>query len=509
MDVLHLLMQGFAVALTPTNLMYGAFGALLGTAVGVLPGLGKATTIALLLPVTYQIGDPVGAFIMFGGVFYGAGYGGSTAAILINTPGEADSVISTIDGHQMVLRGRAGAALTTAAIGSFVAGSIGTLCLVLLAQPMVKLALSIGPVEYLAIFMIAFSLVSMLGGTFLKGAFATVLGLAIGTVGIDLNSGTSRFTFNVPELFDGFDFVVVAVGLFALSEVLFGLGQLRAEKVPKPAVTGKLRMTRDEFRHSWPAWGRGTVTGFLAGILPGSGSTISTFLAYGVEKTFAKPAVPFGKGAIEGLAGPEAANNSAASGALAPMLFLGIPGSATTAIMLAGIQGYGLPTGPLLLQEHANVVWGLIASLFIANTLLLILNLPLIGIWVKLLSVPPALMYPLVLAVCVLGVYSISSRMLDVYLLLGFGLLGFVFRKVGIPLAPMVLALILAPMIETQLGRAVSASRGDWGVLMTSPVADAGYLLAIVILCTPLIAKFLKRHNSVDVSELDDQRASV
>ncbi|MDR1431879.1 MAG: tripartite tricarboxylate transporter permease [Propionibacteriaceae bacterium] len=487
------LLQGFAVALQPIYLLYGLVGALVGTAIGVLPGLGKTTTIALLLPLTYQLGDPVGAFILFGGVYYGAAYGGSTAAILVNAPGEADSVVSALDGHQLVKRGRAGAALMTAAVGSFLAGTVGTLALVFLADPMVALALAIGPVEFFSILVLGLSLVAMLGGQPVKALFSMGLGLALGTVGIDLNSGQSRFTFGIPELFEGFDFVVVAVGLFAVSEVFVGMSGIRRNLTAGPAVVGKLRMTREEFQHSWPAWLRGTATGFIAGILPGAGNTVSTFLSYGVERTFARPVVPFGTGAIEGLAGPEAANNAASSAGLAPLLFLGIPGSASTAVMLAGLQGHGLPTGPLLLQERPDLVWGLLASLLIANALLLVLNLPLIGVWVRMLSVPPALLYPLVLAVCIIGVYGMSSRVFDLWIMLAFGLLGLAFRLADIPIAPLVLALILSPMLETQTGRALTIARGDWTTFFTHPVALVFYALSLAIILTPVVSGWMRR----------------
>lgn len=481
------LLGGFDLALQPVYLLYGLIGALVGTAIGVLPGLGKTTTIALLIPLTYQLGDPLGAFILFGGVFYGAAYGGSTAAILVNAPGEADAVVATLDGHQLVKRGRAGAALMTAAIGSFLAGTVGTLALVFLAEPMVALALAIGPVEFFAVLLLGLSLVAMLGGHPLKAMFSMALGLALGTAGIDLNSGQTRFTFGIPELFEGLDFVVIAVGLFAVSEVFVSMSGIRGGTVTTPAVVGKIRMSRNEWRHSWPAWTRGTLTGFVAGILPGAGNTVSTFLAYGVEKTFARPAVPFGRGAIEGLAGPEAANNAASSASLAPLLFLGIPGSAATAVMLAGLQGHGLPTGPLLLQQRPDLVWGLLAALLIANALLLVINLPMVAIWVRMLKVPPALLYPLVLAICVIGVYGMNSRIFDLWVMLIFGLVGLAFRISDIPIAPLVLALILSPMLETQAGRALTISKGDWGTFFTSPAAIVLYLLTLGVLLLPAL----------------------
>lgn len=501
MELLHNIGLGFSVALEPKYLLLALLGGFLGTIVGMLPGLSKATAVALLLPLTFQTDDVVGAFILLGGLFYGAAYGGSTAAILVNTPGESESVIAAMEGHQMVKRGRAGAALATAAIGSFVAGAVGTIAMMVIAEPMVQLALKFGPVEYLAIMLMAFALVVTLGGRPAKAALSVGIGMMLGTVGMDTQTGSARFTFGSTELYDGIDFLIVGLGLFAISEVIFAMTSIRRSETIPPAVIGNLRMTRDETKRSAPAWGRGTMVGFIVGVLPGAGSTIASFTSYGIEKIFARPAVPFGKGAIEGLAGPEAANNSAASGALVPMLFLGIPGSAATAMMLAGLQGHGLPTGPLLLDERPDLVWGLIAALFIANAMLLVINLPMIRLWLKIVDIPPAVLYPSIVAISVIGVYSLGGGIFDVYLLLFFGVLGFLLRIYGVPLAPLLLALILAPMVETQFRRAVTGSRGDWAVLVGSPLANGIYALTVVLVVASLMLTRRERSRSRDAEQ--------
>lgn len=492
-DILSNLLAGFGVALQPTYLLYGLIGAALGTTVGLLPGLGTSVTIALLLPLTFQIGDPIGAFILFGGIYYGAAYGGSTTSILIRTPGESDSLIAALDGHEMARQGRAGAALMTAAIGSFIAGTIATFGLMALAVPLVSMALAFGPGEYFALMLLATSVVAALGGRPSMAVFSAMLGLAIGTIGIDFQSGQTRFTFGVQGLFDGVSFVVAAVGLFAISEVFIGLGRLRAEHRANPAIVGKLRMTRDETKRSVAPWLRGSVLGFLVGVLPGLGASVATFFSYGLERAVAKPAVPFGKGAIEGLAGPEAANNASSGGAMVPLLFLGIPGSATTAVMLAGLQGHGLPTGPLLLQQHPELVWAVIASLYIGNVMLLVLNLPLIGLWVKVLRVPHSLLYPIILAVSVTGVYSLRQSSLDLLVMFVFGILGFAFRRIGIPVAPLILTLILGPLMETQLRRAITASDGDWSVLITRPLSATILAVAAAAFILPLVLPTIRR----------------
>jgi putative tricarboxylic transport membrane protein len=484
------IVSGFALVLQPSYLLLALLGAALGTAIGVLPGIGPALTISLLMPITYKLVDPVGAFILFGGIYYGAMYGGSTTSILINTPGESASVVTTLDGYKMARKGRAGAALATSAIGSFVAGTVATFLLMILAPPLVDFALKFGPSEYFALMVLSLCTVTAIGGGEpSKAAFSTMLGLAMGMVGIENTSGQLRFAFGIPALFDGIGVVVAAIGLFAISEVLFGLGNLRERAVPRMMETGSLWMTRDEWLRSIGPWLRGSAVGFLVGALPGAGATIATFMSYGVEKKVARHPEQFGKGAIEGVAGPEAANNASAGGALVPLLTLGIPGSATAAVMLAALQGYGINTGPLLLQKHPELVWGLIASLYIGNVMLLVLNLPLVGLWVKLLKIPEALLYPMILAFSILGVYSLSRNVFDLYMMFGIGILGFMLRRYGYPLAPIVLGLVLGPMLETEFRRALVGSRGDWLVLVNRPLAAVILALAVLMVLTPALRR--------------------
>lgn len=487
-------LTGFAIALQPTNLLFALFGTVLGTAIGVLPGIGPSLAISLLLPFTYKLVDPVGAFILFGGIFYGAMYGGSTTTILLNTPGESSSVVTAIDGYRMARRGRAGAALATAAIGSFVAGTIATFLLMILAQPLVEFALKFGPSEYFALMVLSLCTVTAIGGGVpIKAAFSTLLGLAIGTVGIENTSGQLRFTFGQPALFDGIGVVVAAIGLFAVSEVLFGLGNLRSQTSARLIEAGSLWMTKEEWRRSIFPWLRGSMIGFIVGVLPGAGATIATFMTYGIERRVSSHKDEFGHGAIEGVAGPEAANNASAGGALVPLLTLGIPGSATAAVMLAAFQGYGINTGPLLLQKHPDLVWGLIASLYIGNVMLLILNLPLVGLWVKLLKIPESLLYPMILAFSTLGVYSLGREVADLYLMFGIGLLGFLLRRYCFPLAPVILGLVLGPMLETEFRRALLGSQGNWMVLFDRPMAASILALALLMVLFPFLSRLLAR----------------
>jgi putative tricarboxylic transport membrane protein len=485
-------LTGFAIALQPTNLLFALFGTVLGTAIGVLPGIGPSLAISLLLPFTYKLVDPVGAFILFGGIFYGAMYGGSTTTILLNTPGESSSVVTAIDGYRMARRGRAGAALATAAIGSFVAGTIATFLLMILAQPLVEFALRFGPSEYFALMVLSLCTVTAIGGGVpVKAAFSTLLGLAIGTVGIENTSGQLRFTFGQPALFDGIGVVVAAIGLFAVSEVLFGLGNLRSQTRARLIEAGSLWMTKEEWRRSIFPWLRGSMIGFIVGVLPGAGATIATFMTYGIERRVSSHKDEFGHGAIEGVAGPEAANNASAGGALVPLLTLGIPGSATAAVMLAAFQGYGINTGPLLLQKHPDLVWGLIASLYIGNVMLLILNLPLVGLWVKLLKIPESLLYPMILAFSTLGVYSLGREVADLYMMFGIGILGFLLRRYCFPLAPVILGLVLGPMLETEFRRALLGSQGNWMVLFDRPMAASILVLALIMVLSPFLSRLL------------------
>jgi len=487
------LAQGFAVALTPTNLLWALVGTVLGTAVGVLPGIGPAMTVALLLPLTSTL-DPTGAFIMFAGIYYGGMYGGSTTAILINTPGESANIITALDGHAMARRGRGAAALATAAIGSFVAGTLGTLALTLVAKPMVELARAFGPAEYFALMVLAFTTVTaVLGSSLLKGLLALFLGLALGMVGIDLQTGQARFTLGQPELLDGIDVVVVAVGLFAVGEALFMMARGRFIVEELLPMKGRAWMTGEEWRRSWKPWLRGAALGFPFGTLPAGGAEIPTFLSYSLERRLSKHSDEFGKGAIEGVAGPEAANNSAAAGVLVPLLSLGLPTSATAAILLAAFQQYGLQPGPLLFQNSPDLVWGLIASLYVGNVMLLVLNLPLAGVWVQLLRIPRPLLYAGILVFATVGAYTVNNSVFDVGLLYALGLMGFAMRMFDIPMAPVVIGLILGPLAEQQFRRALSISQGDWTVFFSQPLSAALLALAALALLGPPLWRILGR----------------
>ena len=487
----HLLPQlgaGFAAALAPTNLLLGAVGVTVGTAIGVLPGLGPALTISLLLPITFGM-DPVGAFILFGGIYYGAMYGGSTTSILVRMPGEASSVMTAVDGYAMTRRGRAGAALATAAIGSFVAGTFATVMLMLLAPPLVELSLGFGPADYAALMVLALTSVAGLAGANpARGLLAIFVGLALGTVGIDVQTGQARFSMGMPGLLGGLNVVLVTVGLFAVGEVFWHAATRLDAPTGVPRLDGPARLPPSEWRRSMPAWGRGTLIGFFTGVLPGAGATVASFLSYDVERRVSKTPEEFGEGAIEGVAGPEAANNASAGGSLVPLLALGVPGSGTTAVMLAAFQMYGLQPGPLLFSQESELVWGLIASLYVSNALLLLLNLPLIRLWVRLLEVPPALLYAAVLALATVGVYTLNSSLIDVGVVYALGLVAVVLRHQEIPLAPVVLGAVLGPLLEQYTRRALAIADGDPTVFLTRPLSAAllGLALALVVL-PPLV----------------------
>jgi putative tricarboxylic transport membrane protein len=492
-ETLGLLANGFAVALTPINLLYALIGTTLGTAIGVLPGIGPALTVALLLPVTYHV-EPTAAFIMFAGIYYGGMYGGSTTSILLKTPGETSSIITAIDGHAMARKGRGGAALATAAIGSFVAGTIATVGLTLVAPLVVDVALAFGPAEYFALMTLAFvTVASLLGASVPRGLASLFFGLGIGLIGIDMQTGQPRFALGLPNLLDGIGVVTVAVGLFAVGEALHAASRRRflgADEIEP--VRGSLMMTREEWRRSWPAWLRGTAYGFPIGALPAGGAEIPTFLAYMTEKKLSKRPEEFGQGAIEAVAGPEAANNAAAAGVLVPLLTLGLPTSATAAIMLAAFQQYGLQPGPLLFENSPALIWGLIASLYVGNVMLLVLNLPLVGFWVRLLALPQPLLYGGIMVFAVLGVYAAGQSILDLVSLLLIGLAGFAMRRFDIPVAPTVVGLILGPMAEQQFRRAMTISQGDATVFLTQPIAAALIALALLLLIGPWVWRAAK-----------------
>ena len=496
MDAFAALIHGFGVALQPLNLLWGLIGVTLGTFVGVLPGVGPALTVAMLLPITVKL-DPTGALIMFAGIYYGAMFGGSTTTILLNTPGESASIATALEGNRMAKAGRAGPALATSAIGSFVAGTIATLALTLVAPVVVEFALKFGPAEYFALMVFAFTTVSaVLGASTVRGLASLFVGLLLGLAGIDSQTGSPRFAFGVPELLDGIDVVVLAVGLFAVGEALYVAAYQSGLRETMETIRGSLWMSKDDWRRSWPAWLRATAIGFPFGSIPAGGAEIPTFLSYATEKKLAKRPEEFGNGAIEGVAGPEAANNAAATGVLVPLLTLGIPTSSTAAILLGAFQNYGIQPGPLLFQEQASLVWGLIASLYIGNVILLILNLPLIGIWVKVLAIPKPLLYAGILVFSTLGAYSLHQSWVDLLTLYVFGLLGFAMRRWDFPVGPAVIGLILGPLAETQFRRALAISQGDASVFVASPIAVSLLVLTALIIVTPWLYRRWKRKSS-------------
>jgi putative tricarboxylic transport membrane protein len=497
MDTLAQLANGFAVALTPVNLMFALIGTFLGTAIGVLPGIGPALTIALLLPITFKV-DPTGAFILFAGIYYGAMYGGSTTSILLNTPGESATIVTALEGNRMAKRGRAGAALATSAIGSFVAGTIGTIGITFLAPIVVELALKFGPAEYFCLMTLAFVTVSaVLGNSTVRGLAALFFGIWLGLIGIDLQTGQPRFTFGLIELLDGINVIVVAVGLFAIGETLWLASRHAHGKDELLPLSGSLWMTKEEWKRSWKPWLRGTGLGFSIGTLPAGGAEIPTFLSYYLEKKLSVKPEEFGHGAIEGVAGPEAANNASAAGVLVPMLTLGLPTSATAAIMLSAFQSYGIQPGPLLFETQANLVWGLIASLYIANVMLLILNLPLVPLWVKILAVPKPWLYGGILLFATIGTYGISQSVIDLVLLYAVGIVGYFMRRFDFPTAPVIIGMILGPLAEQELRRALTISQGDWSVFLTRPLSATLLALAAAALMGPHVyAYFTKRRSA-------------
>ena len=496
MDVLAALAAGFANALTLPNLAWALAGVTLGTAVGVLPGIGPALTVAVLLPVTFNL-DPTSAFIMFGGIYYGAMYGGSTTSILLNTPGETGSIATTIDGYVMAREGRGAAALTTAAIGSFVAGTLATIALTFFAPVLATLALRFGPAEYFALTVLAFTAVSaLLGSSVARGLASLFLGLALGLVGIDPLTGNARLSFGIPQLLDGIDVIILVIGLFAVGETMYRAWRQNRDVVETVRLREFSGMTREEWRRSWKPWLRGTAIGFPLGVLPVGGAEIPTFLSYITEKRLSDHPEQFGKGAIEGVAGPEAANNAAAAGVLVPLLTLGLPSSATAAVLLAAFQQYGLQPGPLLFASRADLVWTLIASLYIGNVMLLVLNLPLAGVWARVMLLPRRLLFGGILVLASLGTYTLNRSMLDLVLLYAAGAIGCAMRVYGFPLVPAVLGLILGPLSEQHFRRALAISEGDVSVFVTRPLAATLLGLAAAIMVGPLLWKRWTRSTS-------------
>ena len=495
-DLWHQLVQGFLTAGSPINLLWALLGCTLGTAVGVLPGIGPATAVAMLLPITSKV-DPTASMIFFAGIYYGAMYGGSTTSILINTPGEASSVMTALDGYQMAKNGRAGAALAVSAIGSFIAGSLGIVALTVLAVPLAAVALKFGPAEYFCLMLFALAAVSSLTGkSIAKGIISTVLGLMIATIGIDLQSGQPRYTMGVPELQDGVGFLVVVVGLFAIGEVFSNLEEHIKGRSEIIRLSGRLWLTAEEWRRSIMPIVRGGLIGFFKGVLPGAGATIATMLSYTVEKRISKTPEKFGTGMIEGVAGPEAANNAATCGSMVPLLTLGIPGSGSTAVLMGAFIMYGIQPGPLLFEKRPDLVWGLVDSMYIGNIMLLILNLPLIGLFVRILYIPTGILLSLILAVSAIGVYSINGNTLELHMALMFGVLGYVFRKVDIPLAPMVLALVLGGIMEQSFRQAMTISGADPKVFIHSGISITLLVLTVVMVLLPVVLPRLREWQS-------------
>lgn len=498
METLSLLAQGVLVALQPANLLFAGIGVLLGTLVGILPGISPSLTVALLLPITFKL-DPTGSIIMFAGIYFGGMYGSSTTAILLNTPGEAASIATAIEGHKMARAGRGGPALSTAAIGSFIAGLVATIGLAVLAPWLVELAVKFGPWDYFALMVLAFVTVSAtFGDSVLRGITSLALGLALGLVGIDKLTGQSRLAFGVPSLLDGISVTTLAVGLFAMGETIHAAARFTGVQEKIEAVRGSLWMTKEDWKRSWKAWLRGIGLGFPIGALPAGGAEVPTLLSYTIERKLAVKPEEFGKGAIEGVAGPEAANNAAATGTLVPLLALGLPTSATAAMLLAGFQQYGLVPGPLLFVTNADLVWGLIASFFIGNLMLLVLNLPLVGLWVRLLKVPQPWLYAGILVFAAMGTLAANPSPVELTMLAVFGLVGYLMRCWDYPVAPMIVGLILGPMAESQFRRALQISLGDGLVFFKHPGSATLMALAVVALVAPLVFKNLRRFKGED-----------
>lgn len=485
------LLAGFSSALDPTILLYGFIGCFIGTLVGVLPGIGPALTIALLLPLTYKV-PAAGMFVLFGGVYYGAMYGGSTTSILLNTPGESATMMTALEGNKMARAGRAGAALATAAIGSFVAGTIATIALTFFAPLVVDLALTFGPAEYFSSMVLSLvAVTAVLGNSLLRGLISLQLGLLLGLVGVDLQTGQPRFTFGHIELLDGLEVVTAVVGLFAVGEALYLAWQGRESKKPQVlTVKDRLWLSKSDFKRSWKPWLRGSFFGFPIGAMPAGGAELPTLLSYYTEKKLSKHPEEFGNGAIEGVAGPEAANNASAAGVLMPLLTLGIPTSATAAIILTAFESYGLRPGPTLFTEQGPLVWTLIASLYIGNVILLVLNLPLVGLWVRLLKIPPPWLYAGIIIISVAGVYGSSNSVFEVGMLFVFGLLGYCFRRFDFPMAPLIIGMILGPMAENSLRQALVISMGDFTTFITRPISASILAISAILLLMPIIKKF-------------------
>ncbi|MFP8778012.1 tripartite tricarboxylate transporter permease [Hydrogenophaga sp. RWCD_12] len=503
MDLINNLSLGFGVAFTLQNLLYAFVGCLLGTLIGVLPGIGPVATIAMLLPATYGL-PPVAALIMLAGIYYGAQYGGSTTAILVNLPGESSSVVTVIDGYQMARKGRAGPALAAAGLGSFFAGCVGTLILAAFAPPLTELALNFGPAEYFSLMVVGLiGAVVLASGSLVKALAMILLGLLLGLVGTDVNSGVARFSFDIPELTDGISFIVIAMGVFGYGEIIHNLS---TPEEHREVFTGKvdgIMPSKEDFKNMIPAVLRGTALGSALGILPGGGALLSAFAAYTIEKkTKLKPGeVPFGQGNIRGVAAPESANNAGSQTSFIPLLTLGIPPNAVMALMVGAMTIHNIQPGPQVMTSNPELFWGLIASMWIGNLMLVVLNLPLIGIWIKLLTVPYRWLYPAILLFCAIGVYSTNNNSFDIWMVAIFGLVGYLFIKLGCEPAPLLLGLILGPMMEEYLRRALLISRGSWSVFVTRPLSASLLAVAVVLLVIVLLPSISKKREEAFVED--------
>lgn len=497
MDTLPALMDGFAAALSPHNLLFALIGCILGTILGLLPGIGSTAGMAILIPLTMAM-DPAGAIIMLAAIFYGGAYGGTITSVLLNIPGEGESAITAIDGYAMTMRGRAGVALTTAGIGSFIGGTVATIGLVVAAEPLARLGLRVGPPEFFSLVLIGLALlVGLVGRSVLKGVISAAIGLLIAMVGIDPVAGLPRFTFGQAHFFDGISYIPVLVGIFGLGELLASAGGAAAR--PKAPSLRELIPSRADFRRSAPTIARGTAIGGIIGLIPGVSSAISSLLAYSAERKISKHGKEFGKGAIEGVAAPETANNAHANASFVPLFTLGIPASPAIAVLMGAFLQNGLTPGPRLFVEAPDLVWTVIASLFVGNLLLLVLNVPLVGVWTRILAIPYSVLRAIIFAFIVIGSYAVSNSVIDIYIMVFFGVVGFVFRQVGIPVAPLVLTLILGPFIEGALRESLQISQGDFGIFLDRPLSLIFLIIAAGILIASILGAGLKKRAELPV----------
>jgi putative tricarboxylic transport membrane protein len=501
MDLFHSIVLGFQVTLQPENILFCLIGVVIGTLVGILPGFGPAAAISLLLPVTFHV-TPVSAIIMLAGIYYGAMYGGSTTSILVNIPGEAASVVTCLDGYQMARKGRAGAALGISAIGSFVAGTIGVIGLMIMAPLLAEVALKFGPPEYFSLMILGLTILTFLAsGSMWNALLMAAFGLFVGSIGVDPLVGLTRFTFDVVELSDGVGLIPVVMGLFGVAEVLLNIEQsLDKRDLLQTKILNLLPNLQDFFDSFWPII-RGTIVGFFLGILPGGGAAIASFMSYALEKRISKHPELFGTGMIAGVAGPESANNAATGGAFIPLLTLGIPSNAVMAILLGALMLHGISPGPAMISEHPDLFWGVIASMYLGNLILLILNLPMIGIWVKILKIPYPILFPLILLFCIIGVYSLNSNVVEVLIMIVFGVIGYVLKKFNYEAAPLVLALILGPIMETSLRRSLMLSYGNPMIFLTRPISAVLLVISILLLILSILPWVRKKKADIPLED--------